>query len=191
MQTRYNNLEELHGFLIKMKGIEYDVIHANAEPRLCFVIRKQKRMSTTDIVPMAVYYIVEGTIYQAPDFYSVLGSRMMTSLFHLDQAFNILVNAYTFQPFKCYAWKEGKKRDMQTKRISTFGNIFNRWEIHEMRQRIENLVTYLGTVQHHVNTKRQIPKTYLTTPDMDAHRKAIISPQQITEDKKDSKKRKK
>jgi hypothetical protein len=162
MQTRYNNLDELHGFLIKMKGIEYDVIHTNIEPRSCFIIRKQKRMSITDIVPMAIYYIIEGTIYQAPDFYSVLGSRMMSSLFHLDQAFNILVNAYVFQPFKGYSWKEDEERYKLAIMRAISGDTATRREIQGTHQRIESLVANLSTIQQHVNINRkETPKRRL------------------------------
>lgn len=41
-------------------------------------IRKQHRHSPTEATPMADYYIIAGTIYQAPDLASVFNSRLVT-----------------------------------------------------------------------------------------------------------------
>lgn len=40
-------------------------------------IRKQHRHSPTEATPMADYYIIAGTIYQAPDLASVFNSRLV------------------------------------------------------------------------------------------------------------------
>ena len=46
------------------------------EPIL-YVIRKQHRHSATTVTPMADFYIIDGTIYQAPDLGSVVNSRIV------------------------------------------------------------------------------------------------------------------
>lgn len=43
-------------------------------------IRKQHRHSPTEATPMADYYIIAGTIYQAPDLASVFNSRLVNRL---------------------------------------------------------------------------------------------------------------
>lgn len=56
-----------------MTGIEYMLLHVQ-EPIL-YVIRKQHRHSATAVTPLADYYIIAGTVYQAPDIGSVINSR--------------------------------------------------------------------------------------------------------------------
>ena len=58
-----------------MTGIEYILLHAQ-EPIL-YVIRKQTRQSSTQAHPIADYYIIAGTVYQAPDLVSVINSRLV------------------------------------------------------------------------------------------------------------------
>jgi mediator of RNA polymerase II transcription subunit 6 len=184
MQTRYNNLEELHEFLVKMKGIEYDVIHTNADASLCFIIRKQNRMSKTDVVPIAVYYIIEGTVYQAPDVYSVLGSRIETSLFHLDQAFNMLISRSTFQPSRGYGWKGEHEYPTRSMTTSTSRNVFTRREIQEMRQRVDNLATHLYTVPPIMYNRKRNLRTQTAISEMDNRKQIGSLPQQTSEDEK-------
>lgn len=59
-----------------MTGIEFELIHAQ-EPIL-YVIRKQDRKSPTSATPLAVYYILAGTVYQAPDLWSIVNSRLVS-----------------------------------------------------------------------------------------------------------------
>lgn len=59
-----------------MTGVEYVLLHVQ-EPIL-YVIRKQHRHSQGQVTPLAEYYIVAGTIYQAPDLNSVLNSRLVS-----------------------------------------------------------------------------------------------------------------
>jgi hypothetical protein len=59
-----------------MTGIEYyiwynDIAHQN------FHIIKQLKQSATKVIPMAAYYILQGNIYQAPDLFSLLSSRLV------------------------------------------------------------------------------------------------------------------
>ena len=60
-----------------MVGIEY-VLHASELPYL-FVVRKQRRESRDVATPLELYYIIDGTIYVAPDALRVLVSRVEKS----------------------------------------------------------------------------------------------------------------
>ena len=62
-------------FLSNMIGVEYILLHVQ-EPIL-YVIRKQHRHSPTEATPIADYYIIAGTVYQAPDLASVFTSRLV------------------------------------------------------------------------------------------------------------------
>lgn len=60
----------------KMTGIEY-VLSESLEPNL-FVIRKQKRDGSDKITPMLTYYILDGSIYQAPQLCNVFAARVVS-----------------------------------------------------------------------------------------------------------------
>ena len=62
----------------KMTGMEY-VLSEVMEPHL-FVIRKQKRESPEKSSAMLAYYILDGSIYQAPQLCNVFASRIVCPL---------------------------------------------------------------------------------------------------------------
>ncbi|XP_065220686.1 mediator of RNA polymerase II transcription subunit 6-like [Planococcus citri] len=88
--------------LVNMTGLEYTLLHVQ-EPIL-YVIRKQHRTSPTQSVPVADYYIIAGTVYQAPDLISVVNSRLLTTVSHLQSAFDDLFGITKYQPSKGYSW---------------------------------------------------------------------------------------
>lgn len=59
-----------------MTGIEYTLADAT-EPNL-FVFRKQKRDGPEKVTAMLTYYILDGTIYQAPQLSSVFAARVVS-----------------------------------------------------------------------------------------------------------------
>merc|ERR1712223_305453 len=88
--------------LVNMTGIEYSLQFVQ-EPIL-YVIRKQQRHSPTQITPISDYYIVAGTIYQAPDLCSVVNSRLLSSISHLQSAFEETKSFSRYHPNKGYRW---------------------------------------------------------------------------------------
>lgn len=60
--------------LSKMTGSEY-MLSEVMEPNL-FVIRKQKRDGPEKVTPMLTYYILDGSIYQAPQLCNVFAGRL-------------------------------------------------------------------------------------------------------------------
>ncbi|WMV57565.1 hypothetical protein MTR67_050950 [Solanum verrucosum] len=60
--------------LSKMTGSEY-MLSEVMEPHL-FVIRKQKRDGPEKVTPMLTYYILDGSIYQAPQLCNVFAGRL-------------------------------------------------------------------------------------------------------------------
>lgn len=71
--------------LSKMTGIEY-ILSEVMEPHL-FVIRKQKRDGPEKVTPMLTYYVLDGSIYQAPQLCNVFASRVGRALYHISKAF--------------------------------------------------------------------------------------------------------
>lgn len=79
----------------KMTGIEY-WLNEVMEPHL-FVFRKQKRESPDKVSPMLTYYVLDGSIYQAPQLSNVFAARIVRFYYSL-----LLVCAPTFS--RLYAW---------------------------------------------------------------------------------------
>lgn len=73
--------------LSKMTGNEYTLSEV-MEPHL-FVIRKVKRDGPEKTMTMLTYYILDGSIYQAPQLCNVFAARIGRSIYHMSKAFNI------------------------------------------------------------------------------------------------------
>ncbi|KAJ8755774.1 hypothetical protein K2173_024318 [Erythroxylum novogranatense] len=85
-QLRLRSIHPLDpSHLVKMTGTEY-VLSEVMEPHL-FVIRKQKRDSSEKVTPMLTYYILDGSIYQAPQLSNVFAARIGRALYYISKAF--------------------------------------------------------------------------------------------------------
>ncbi|KAL1197436.1 Mediator of RNA polymerase II transcription subunit 6 [Cardamine amara subsp. amara] len=73
--------------LSKMIGLEYMLTDAT-EPNL-FVFRKQKRDGPEKVTAMLTYYILDGTIYQAPLLCSVFAARVGRAVYNISKAFSV------------------------------------------------------------------------------------------------------
>lgn len=85
-----------------MTGTEYILLHVQ-EPIL-YVIRKQHRHTPTDATPIADYYIIAGIVYQAPDLASVFNSRLLSTVHHLQAAFEETSSYSRYHSSKGYSW---------------------------------------------------------------------------------------
>lgn len=72
-----------------MTGTEY-VLSEVMEPHL-FVIRKQKRDSPDKVTPMLAYYVLDGSIYQAPQLCNVFAARIVSLLCSICATFSFLL----------------------------------------------------------------------------------------------------
>lgn len=88
--------------LQNMTGLEYVLLHVQ-EPIL-YVIRKQHRHSPQQATPLADYYIIAGVVYQAPDLASVLNSRLLSAVHHLQSSFEETAGFARYHPSKGYSW---------------------------------------------------------------------------------------
>jgi len=88
--------------LANLQGVEYCLLYVQ-EPIL-YVIRKQNRNSPSHVTPISDYYIVAGTIYQAPDLCSVVNSRLLSAVNHLQAAFDETKGYSRYHPTKGYWW---------------------------------------------------------------------------------------
>lgn len=85
-----------------MVGMEYILLHV--QDPILYVIRKQHRHSPSEATPMADYYIIAGTIYQAPDLASVFNSRLLAFVNNLQGAFEEASGYARYHPSKGYSW---------------------------------------------------------------------------------------
>ena len=74
-------------FLLKMTGVEYEVLPSPQVPASLFVIRQLERKSPQFVRPLRVFYILDGAIYLAPSLHSVLSSRLSKVAFHAQSGF--------------------------------------------------------------------------------------------------------
>lgn len=96
-----------------MTGLEYILLHVQ-EPIL-FVIRKQNRHSSSQVTPLADYYIIAGYVYQAPDLNSLISFRLTSGIHHLVSAFDETQSYMRYHPTKGYSWEFGKDKDGDSK----------------------------------------------------------------------------
>ncbi|KAJ1920702.1 Mediator of RNA polymerase II transcription subunit 6 [Mycoemilia scoparia] len=104
MQTQFNALQSEDMDLRQMVGVEFAIAYHDAP--IVFVIVKQHRLSPEKATPIIYYYVVNGRIYQAPTLYSILSSRLVTSIKHIEDAFDVASKHSTFHPYTGYQWKE-------------------------------------------------------------------------------------
>ncbi|KAI8920550.1 MED6 mediator sub complex component-domain-containing protein [Entophlyctis helioformis] len=105
MQARFNELQAHQLDRRQMRGLEFDLWYYTHIPSL-YVIRKQTRHSPTKTELIAVYYIIEGTIYQAPSLYQLLSNRVRTSLYFAQQALETGRKEYRYHPIRGYRWSD-------------------------------------------------------------------------------------
>ncbi|XP_045460354.1 mediator of RNA polymerase II transcription subunit 6 [Harmonia axyridis] len=97
--------------LQNMTGLEYVLLHVQ-EPIL-YVIRKQHRHGPqpNQTTPLADYYIIAGIVYQAPDLASVLNSRLLSTVHHLQSSFEEASSFSRYHPSKGYFWDFKSQRN--------------------------------------------------------------------------------
>lgn len=113
--------------LTNMTGIEYVLLHVQ-EPIL-YIIRKQYRHSPQQTTPQTDYYIIAGVVYQAPDLCTVINSRLLNTVHHLDTAFEEAQSFSRYHPSKGYWWDfnqqdESEKSEKKDKKREEPGSMF-------------------------------------------------------------------
>jgi len=123
-------MQKIVGDITQMQGEEYALVHAQ-EPIL-FIVCKQRRKSPLLTTPLAYYYIVNGEIMQSPDLASLINARLQTSLYHLNESFQALIQQVQHHPSNgTYSWsdetatKSNRLIDSAEERQKNFGNHFH------------------------------------------------------------------
>jgi mediator of RNA polymerase II transcription subunit 6 len=106
MQSQFN--ENLHGRLDlfkelqHMKGIEF-VVGLEREPDM-WIIRKQNRLSPTEVRLLATYFVVNENIFMAPSIYSVVSSRLLSTTLALSKSLAKAASLPTYSPSQGYSY---------------------------------------------------------------------------------------
>lgn len=67
--------------LKSMRGIEYEVLpNPNQGVTSLFLIRKQRRTGINMVKALGIYYVLDGTVYQAPNIHAMLTSRLVNTI---------------------------------------------------------------------------------------------------------------
>ncbi|KJH53687.1 MED6 mediator sub complex component [Dictyocaulus viviparus] len=103
MQNISRPLEEC---LLSMTGVQY--VLWSAQPPL-YVICKHRRNNMQNVTPLAYYYIINGTVYQAPDVYTFVQSRLLGAVEPLKNAFDHVIQYSRYNVAKGYYWQFDKK----------------------------------------------------------------------------------
>ncbi|CAJ0591204.1 unnamed protein product [Cylicocyclus nassatus] len=103
MQNISRPLEEC---LLSMTGIQY--VLWSAQPPL-YVICKHRRNNMQNVTPLAYYYVINGTVYQAPDVYTFVQSRLLGAVEPLKNAFDQVIQYSRYNVAKGYYWQFDKK----------------------------------------------------------------------------------
>ncbi|XP_020265242.1 mediator of RNA polymerase II transcription subunit 6 isoform X2 [Asparagus officinalis] len=106
--------------LSKMTGNEY-MLSEVMEPHL-FVIRKQKRDSPEKVTPMLTYYVLDGSIYQAPQLCNVFAARIGRAIYHISKAFTIAASKLEKIGY-ADAESEGSNTEAKTKETIDFKDL--------------------------------------------------------------------
>ena len=76
-------------------GIEYRTVKGDGQN--LFIVKKQYRKSRTDVTVVAVYYILNGEIYQSPSIFDIVSARLLNCSSLITQAFDNFVELHEEQ----------------------------------------------------------------------------------------------
>jgi mediator of RNA polymerase II transcription subunit 6 len=94
LQTQGIQLEHL----TSMRGLEYMLDDEIREEPVLFVIRKQRRLSPTTADLLQVYYVLDGTIYQCPEYLELVNSRFLKASSSMSRAYREILDRIDFTP---------------------------------------------------------------------------------------------
>jgi len=100
-------MQNLDASLLKtLTGLEYDLDTASssAQGTGVYIIRKRWRTSETSATVRAIYYIVEGEVFQAPSANVILANRISTMMHFLKNSFAEMNSAKEFTQSGSHEW---------------------------------------------------------------------------------------
>ncbi|KAL7747949.1 hypothetical protein RI367_006697 [Sorochytrium milnesiophthora] len=167
MQTRYTAMDQTELDYSKMTGVQYELTWSR-DPVIHHITKSYKHPAPapgapSPVTPMAMYYVYQNCIYQAPDLRALLCSRLRSSLFHLDRAFHDINKQATFHPAQGFVWNDPTtaKQALEMVKASTSataefadddddndGHTFDPADAFRYRQAVDRLISESARRQH-------------------------------------------
>uniref|UniRef100_A0A0M3IPE5 Mediator of RNA polymerase II transcription subunit 6 n=1 Tax=Ascaris lumbricoides TaxID=6252 RepID=A0A0M3IPE5_ASCLU len=130
-QRRNSPTNVLKNNLKSMQGIQFAVVGANHP---LYVIVKQRRNSPTNVTPLCYYYVVNGTVYQCPDIYTFVQSKLIGAVDPLRRALEQARQFSRYNVAKGYYWEfkeptaesEKKEKKEEEKPLTARSTFFQR-----------------------------------------------------------------
>ncbi len=163
--------------LPKMSGSEYVLVPGIPEEPRLFVILKRHRKSESQTTKLGIYYVLDKTIYQAPNLHVLLVSRLVKTCHHVQNAMDLLEKAVRFNPSEGYTWDFPDNKNAADWRVSADVAAFEarqQRKLLEEKNKISNRINLVlrGLVEDFVQT--------VGTPDTEQgpqkRRKRALSP---------------
>ncbi|KAI5188413.1 mediator of RNA polymerase II transcription subunit 6 [Nematocida sp. AWRm77] len=120
MQTINNPNIDADSFLTKMTGVQYCVHHEEAP--FLFVIKKCERLSPEKLLVLDYFYVMHGTIYQAPTEKEVSRTRYTNMVFSMMSTLNDLPFKPVQQVQKVQSVE--KKKSVSSSRLAGLVNLY-------------------------------------------------------------------
>ena len=91
-----------------MTGVEYVLRQDVSRPPRLFILHKQRRQTKTLAVALGVYYVLDGTVFMAPDMRAVLTARLRNAAAHVRAALRGIRKRVDFSAHRGVRWEAGE-----------------------------------------------------------------------------------
>ncbi|KAH3685102.1 hypothetical protein WICPIJ_003922 [Wickerhamomyces pijperi] len=110
VKMQYQNLPEIQltpnllaQEMQKLTGVEFIITHSHKEQ--FWIIRKQHRLSQTEALPLADYYVIGANIYMAPTVKDVISSRLLATVLSMKNAISEVQKLSQYTPAEGHTYK--------------------------------------------------------------------------------------
>uniref|UniRef100_A0A8R1I7M5 Mediator of RNA polymerase II transcription subunit 6 n=1 Tax=Caenorhabditis japonica TaxID=281687 RepID=A0A8R1I7M5_CAEJA len=183
-QIRMQNItnRSVEDCLRTMQGIQYVVWYA--QPPL-FIICKQRRNSVQNVSPISYYYVINGSVHQAPDTFSLIQSRLLGALEPMRNAFQEVTNYARYNTAKGYYWefkgkpatKKKDDSDEEEEKLEERSTNFQKTRtLMLLNQLFVEMPAYTALEKEEVDEEEDNKSTTLTTPAVVAPSGAASTP---------------
>ncbi|KAM7537968.1 hypothetical protein Aperf_G00000062112 [Anoplocephala perfoliata] len=158
--------------LTSLLGIEFYLYYCQ-EPTL-FIIRKQDRLSPSEVMPLAYYYIINGIVRQAPDLSTLINSRIHSVTAGLNKIIQALAPCARFHPSDgSYSWENPEAgptlTPKETKKKPDELVAANTYQVHRADFLLNEWAARFPVLQvpnQNVPTPQQAPHSSVQTPSV-------------------------
>ncbi|KAK8803674.1 hypothetical protein WA158_001368 [Blastocystis sp. Blastoise] len=158
-----------------MEGVIYNLQRCGSEPAL-FVIHKEyqsrSRANSTEMttILLAIYFVVTGAVYQAPDLCSIVKYRLYNCMQKLYETYSELKSHVHFSPADGFTWKFYKQTIKEKENLPSSAS--RKRAIKDSESLHEELLTQIANI---INVQHEYTKDDDLLKDMDEDIKEEIA----------------